>query len=292
MAERKRVLVAGATGYLGGYVVRDLHNTGYFVRAISRKKHNQDLSEICDDIAVCEATKKESVQGVCKDIDVVISSLGIRTFKSKPTFNDVDFGANMNLLEDAIKCGVKHFIFVSVLKGNQFRDKIPGMNARERVADAIKESGLRYTIARPNGFFNDMEGMFLMAEADKFMLIGSGDITLNPIHGEDLAKELVDSIEDENRWNKEFDIGGPDIFSMKQIGELAFRELGKKPKFIKIQPSIIKFFSAILAPFNENGSYILSAMALLGSLKKMEAPKYGSHHLKDFFRELAKDKRR
>jgi uncharacterized protein YbjT (DUF2867 family) len=68
---------------------------------------------------------------------------------------DGDFQANVNLIEEAKRSGVKKFIYVSVLNGEKFKQtKI--CYAKEALVDYLKQSGMAYTIVRPNGFFSDM----------------------------------------------------------------------------------------------------------------------------------------
>lgn len=284
----KKVLVAGATGYLGSHVVRELHARGYAVRALARKPDKARRLDLpCDEIFVGEATEVETLSGVCDGIDVVISSLGIRSLDRHPTVEEVDYGANMNILSEAKKSGVEHFIFVSVLKGEELRSQNRVMDARERVCDALKASGLRYTIARPSGFFNDMEGIFDMARSGRFALIGKGDILLNPIHGADLAHELVNSIEQQERWNTAFDIGGPDVLTMKEIGYMAFTALGKSPSYVSIPAWLIGTAGFVAQPFNMNAASMLQTIATMGAITDLSAPRYGSHHLYEFYMELA-----
>lgn len=99
----KKVLVAGATGYLGRYVVKELKKQGYWVRALARNPEKlKDLEEFVDDMFVGEVTKPETLDKVCDGIDFVISSVGITRQKDGLTFMDVDYRGNKNLLDAAV----------------------------------------------------------------------------------------------------------------------------------------------------------------------------------------------
>ena len=71
------------------------------------------------------------------------------------------------------------------------------MEAKEKFVDELKQSGLSYTIIRPNGFFSDMKDFLDMAKGGRVYLFGHGDFKLNPIHGADSAKAIVESIYDD-----------------------------------------------------------------------------------------------
>jgi uncharacterized protein YbjT (DUF2867 family) len=58
----KMVVVAGATGYLGKYMIRALHREGWSVRALARDgRRLGEVQNLCDDIHVAEATVKQSL---------------------------------------------------------------------------------------------------------------------------------------------------------------------------------------------------------------------------------------
>ena len=74
----KRVLIAGATGYLGRYVVQEFKKQGFWVRALARTPEKLEiLQEYIDEPFVGEVTDINSLSGICKDIDIVFSSLAV-----------------------------------------------------------------------------------------------------------------------------------------------------------------------------------------------------------------------
>ena len=99
----KRVLLAGATGYLGQYIAKKLIEKEYQTRLIVRNK--QKVSFDIEKLQIVEAqvTQQESIKKAFIDIDVVISTVGISKQKDGLTYMSVDFQANMNLLEEAKK---------------------------------------------------------------------------------------------------------------------------------------------------------------------------------------------
>ncbi|MGD9329084.1 MAG: SDR family oxidoreductase, partial [Cyclobacteriaceae bacterium] len=190
----KKVLVAGATGYLGRYLVRALNTHGHQVRALARNPEKlDDLNGIVDQVIQAEITQADTLKGICQDVDVVISSIGITRQKDGLKYMDVDYQANKNLLDEAINAGVKKFIYVSVLNGPLFRD-LKMIEAKERFADELISSGIDYAIIRPNGFFSDITEVLNMAREGKVYLIGDGLYKSNPIHGQDLAEFIVDKM--------------------------------------------------------------------------------------------------
>lgn len=106
----EKVLVAGATGYLGQHLVEELKQRNYWVRVLIRKESQKQLFEDVDDFFIGEITKLESLNEICKGIDWVFSSIGITRQKDGMTYMNVDYQGNSNLLFEAKKSNVKSFL--------------------------------------------------------------------------------------------------------------------------------------------------------------------------------------
>ncbi|WP_166966584.1 SDR family oxidoreductase [Yeosuana marina] len=280
------ILLAGATGYLGGYLLNELIEKQNQVVAIVRKpdalkKTNENYLEIKQ----AEVTKPETLKDICKGIHTVISTVGITRQKDGLTYMDVDYQANMNLLEEAKKAGVKHFVYVSAINGDKYRH-LKIFEAKEKFVDALKASGLNYTIVRPNGFFSDMKDFLQMAKWGRVYLFGSGNQKFNPIHGEDLARAIVDSLEDRN---KELTIGGPDILSLNDISKLALKSLNKPVKITHLPDCLRRLTIWTLRTFTSVKTYGPIEFFLTLMAEDNIVTTYGEHHLKGFYNEEAKN---
>jgi uncharacterized protein YbjT (DUF2867 family) len=81
-----KVLVAGSTGYLGRFVVREFKRRGHWVHALARNPERlaepgpflaPAVRDQIDDLFVGEVTRPETLAGLCDGIDVVFSSVGL-----------------------------------------------------------------------------------------------------------------------------------------------------------------------------------------------------------------------
>ena len=118
-----KILIAGATGYLGKYITQELKQQDYYTKVLVRnsKKFEQYGIQV-EEIVQAEITDKSTLKDCCKDIDIVISSVGITKQKDGLTYMGVDYQANLNLLEEAKQNGVRKFIYVSVLNGEKLKN--------------------------------------------------------------------------------------------------------------------------------------------------------------------------
>ena len=278
----KRVLVAGATGYLGRYVVKEFKKQGFWVRALARNATKlEKINEYIDKKFTGEITDPNSLSGICKEIDIVFSSVGITKQKDGLTYMDVDYQGNVNLLEEAEKEGVTKFIFVSVFNAENMKN-LKGIQAKVRFEEELKKSGLNFSIVYPNGFFSDMLDYQQMAKKGRGYVFGSGKNKINPIHGEDLAIICVNAAAGDE---KEIKVGGPDILTHNEILTIAFKSLNKKIKISRIPNWIRKFLLATLRIFTSVKTYGPLEFFMTVLAMDLVAPSYGKHHLKDFFLE-------
>ena len=276
----KKILLAGSTGYLGSYITKEVQKQAYFCRAIARNPEVFKQKDIeANEVIKAELTKPASITGICKDIDVVISTVGITRQKDGLTYMDVDYQANMNLLEEAKKSGVKKFIYVSVLNGEKLRH-LKICDAKEMFVEQLEKSGLDYCIVRPNGFFSDMSEIYNMAKRGRVYLFGNGKLRANPIHGEDLAVVCVNAID---RSDKEIEIGGPETITQNEIASIAFDVLGKQQKITHIpdwvRVTILKLVRLL------TGSKVYGPIEFFMTVMSMDmlAPEYGKHTIKEYF---------
>ncbi|MGY6647328.1 SDR family oxidoreductase [Wenyingzhuangia sp. IMCC45574] len=282
--KHKTVLLAGASGYLGNYILHELlaHDicTNIIVRKASKNKLNFEKPV---KIIEAEITKAATLKNSCLNIDIVISTVGITRQKDGLSYIDVDYQANLNLLQEAKKANVEKFIYVSAINGDKYRH-LKIFQAKEKFVDALKASGLNYTIVRPNGFFSDMKNFLAMANTGKVYLFGNGEQKFNPIHGQDLAFAILNNIA---KNNPEFNIGGPDVLSLNEIARLAFTSLNKPVKIIHLPDWTRKLTLWILRTFTSVKTYGPLEFFLTLMAEDNIAPTYGTQRLRTFYKKSA-----
>ncbi|MEZ4917969.1 MAG: SDR family oxidoreductase [Saprospiraceae bacterium] len=281
---KNKVLLAGATGYLGQYLTQELLENGYNTRLLVRNKKKVKTDHPNLEILEAQVTNPETLTGAFQNIDVVISSIGITRQKDGLTYMDVDFQANANLIDEAKKSGGKKFIYISVLNGEKLRH-LKICEAKEKLGDYLKSSGLDYCIIRPNGFFSDMRDFLEMAKGGRVYLFGDGKLKLNPIHGSDLAKAVVSAI---SQNKNEINIGGPDLLTQNEIAEMALKAYGKTVKIVHLPDWIRRLALWAIRTFTNSKTYGPIEFFMTTMVMDMEAPQYGIHKLEDFFNDEAK----
>jgi uncharacterized protein YbjT (DUF2867 family) len=283
----QRVLVAGATGYLGGFVVKELANRGCAVRALVRSAVREEkIREFADEIVEGEVTKPETIAGICDGIDVVFSSIGITRQKDGLTFKDVDYQGNRNLLDEALRAGVRKFVYVSVFNGPALRH-LDIVDAHEAFVDLLATSGMGFSVLRPTGYFSDMGELVKMATGGRVWLIGPGTNHVNPIHGSDLAVACVDTIEGSAT---EIDVGGPETMSWNDAAQLAFTAVDRPVRISHVPAWLMWSVVRVVRIFNRHQGELLAFFTTMSTTDAV-APTFGRRRLVDHFADCREESR-
>ena len=276
----KKYLIAGATGYLGRQLVHAAKEAGHEVRALARD--DSRLPAAVDEVFNAEATDPDSLSGLCHGGDVVISALGITRQRDGLTYEDVDYKANRNILNEALKANVGQFAYVHVLNADQMQH-VPMVNAKTRFAAELRRSPIASTIISPSGFYSDLGEVLKMAQAGRVYLFGDGGTLVSPIDGRDMADVCITAVEQQLDT---IDVGGPATLTFNQVAELAFRVLDKPAKITHLPLSIGKLGVQLakLLGFGKAVGAIEFFVAASGI--DMKAPNYGSKTLEQHFSQL------
>lgn len=277
----KRVLLAGASGTIGTAVAIELKQRGYWVRGLTRLASG--VTADVDEIFVGDLLDGDTLEAAVKGVDLVVSAAGappgfVGARAGRYSFPAIDDYGNRTLLTAAKAANIRRFASVGVF-GGRFMGMVEYIRAHESFATALKSSGLRYNIVRTTPVFESFDGMLKKARKGKLRVIGGGDALLNPIHRDDLAVALVDAIE---ARESEIDVGGPEVFSRREIAELAISAWGKEPKVGNLPLAVASYLSR-LARFRGGHNKFVSAADTASVMTDLVAPETGTLTLSDYF---------
>ena len=179
------VLLAGVTGSLGIEVARLLHTRGHQVRGLIRDEARLPAGLMLTSKHVGDALIPDTLSGAMHGLDCVFSCLGA-SVSAEPgagsrAFTSVDTPANLALLEEAQRAGVKRFVYVSVFHSEAMRE-LAYIRAHEDVVRAVMRSGLEHSIVRPTGFFSALAELLPLARKGRLPSFKGGKAKSNPIH--------------------------------------------------------------------------------------------------------------
>ena len=230
-----KIVLAGAFGNLGAEILKALCASGHEVVAADLKESNVEGCKGKYTFKAIDATKPETLKGICDGADMVISTVGLTGASTRFNAYDIDYMGNVNLLNEAKAAGVKKFDYISVISCDEpGADKVPMLHAKYLFEEDLKVSGLDYIIHRPTGYFYDIAKVFrpMVEKGEMQLLKGYGEVKANVVDCPDFAKFIVDTLGEKNVT---YNVGGKETYTYVEMAEMCFSAAGK-PLKIKWAP--------------------------------------------------------
>lgn len=215
------ILVTGASGFVGGHVVRALAAAGERVRALVRDTPGAAMLDGVDcELVRGDVTDAESLQSAVEGCSTVVHLVSILVGKPAE-FERVMTQGTASLLEVAGQAGVARFVHMSALGTSAAtKDTVPYYSAKWKMEEAVRASGLSHAILRPSFVFAGDGGALsqftrIARLAPVTPVVGDGKQRLQPIWADDLARAVTLAV---NRQNDVLvELGGPDIVDWNEF---------------------------------------------------------------------------
>lgn len=254
------VTVVGGSGFVGRYVVKRLAEAGYVVRVLCRypagAKHlrvSGNVGQVVIDYA--DLTKPETLKGKLAGSFAVVNLVGVLAEHGRQSFTRVQAQGAEKLAQEAKSAGVKRFVHVSALgvdvaKSSKYaRTKVVG----EEAIRAVFEQAV---ILRPSVIFGAEDKFFnrfarMAHYAPVLPAVGGGKALLQPVYVDDVARAVLKAVSDEACGGKTYQLGGPQMYQLKELMQLAARFTGRSRMVLPVPFAVAKMV-AQLAQFAPN----------------------------------------
>jgi len=242
------IVVTGATGHVGGHVVRTLRALGLPVRTIVRKGSEYFwLNDTGCEFFFGDLRDPLSLRRSLKGAEFLISATNIQRETQANNHKDVTVEGHRALFQAARERGVRRAIHISCMGADQ---SPPAFQARAGAEDALLESGLEYTIVRScihEKPFLDLA--YTIVDKGSVSLPGAGDNLLSVLPAMDLAKLAAACLDAPAVAGQVLTLGGTQTITAREALELACEVVGVTPE-IRILPSpAVRLGSRIGKPF-------------------------------------------
>jgi uncharacterized protein YbjT (DUF2867 family) len=247
-----KVLVTGATGFVGPAVANAIVDAGHELRVLERKPGSWRESGIrCQEAVQGDVTDLNSLRQATEGIDVVVHLVAIRQ-GGPEQFQRVMVGGTRNLIAASKERGVGRFVLMSALgTTEQTKDLVPYYNAKWTMEQDVQRSGLEHVIFRPSFVFGRGGGILptfrkLAKLAPVTGIIGSGEQRIQPIWIDDVGAYFAQAIERPEAANRMFEIGGPDVVTWNEFWRRLRATLGiRRRPTLHLPTSLMKLPAAV-----------------------------------------------
>jgi uncharacterized protein YbjT (DUF2867 family) len=212
-----RILVTGATGYIGGQILPRLLSEGYDVRVLVRDRERiegrwwRDRVEVAEGDVLKPATLPAAVEGIRA------AYYNIHSLYAGSEFHELDTVAARNFAQAAREAGVERIIYLGGL-GNPQDTLSPHLYSRQQTGAALREGGVPVTEFRAAIIIGSGSGSFEMVRylTERIPLLVSPRWVfskIQPIAIGDVLDYLVAALEVPESTGQIIEIGGPDVMS-------------------------------------------------------------------------------
>lgn len=252
---KRTILVTGATGIVGSEVVKQLEssssNHGIIRAAIhSQSKtnmlmHDNNVNNNNNNIEIVniDYDKPETLSPALNNVD----KLFLLTLPAPNKIGDTFF----NVVKESKKNGINYIVKLSVMGADLEPGTTIGRLHRQE-EKIIEESGIPYTILRPNGFMQNFVRAGLIIRSKSAFYLPPGDAKVSFVDVRDVAAVATELLLTEGNGsgqqhdNNAYDITGPEVLSYSQAAEILSKETGRKISYTEtLEEDVRKGMKAI-----------------------------------------------
>jgi NADH dehydrogenase len=214
------ILVAGATGHLGGLITRIFLDRRRDVRILVRPASPySSLVQAGAQAAIGDLKEPSSLAAACEGVDTVITTANSALRGGGDTSETVDWQGNRNLIDAALRAGVKQFIFVSAVAAH-VDSPVPLFQAKAKAEAYLRRSGVPYTILAPCMFTEVWFPMVVGRPAlagQPVSLVGEGRQKNDFISTADVAAFAFAAVGNSEADCKHLPLAGPQPLSWRDV---------------------------------------------------------------------------
>lgn len=247
----KRIIIFGGTGFIGKYIVERLANAEYFIKVFTSKANSFELYKNTKQTTIVQGSILDEqllLQNIA-ECDVVINLIGILNETKQHTFQNIHVETAEKIAKAATAKKVPmliHFSSMGVENHKLSKYAKSKVDGEKAVISAFPKA----IVIKPSVVFGKEDKFFnkfaKLATILPFLpLIGGGNTQFQPIYVKDIAELVYQIII--NKYSKRiYNVGGPEIYSFKDLLKFILKTTNRKCLLINIPFSVAKFMALFL----------------------------------------------
>ena len=246
----KKILILGGTGFVGRHLCEKLAEGDYRATVLTRRRANAKHLQMLPMLDVVEGSAYDAatLAPLLAEHDAVVNLVAI-LHGSEAAFGKAHVQLPQTLVQACAAAGQRRIVHVSSLGADT---NAPSMYQRSKARGeaVLFSSGLDVSVLRPSVIFG-AEDKFLNTFASlqkmfPFIPLAGSTAKFQPVWVEDVASALVKCIEDISTIGKTFEACGPDVFTLKQLVQLAGQHSGHNKPIIGLPNALARVQAALM----------------------------------------------
>jgi NADH dehydrogenase len=249
MTESQPIYITGGAGFVGNAIQKALkgHDLRLLVRQGAVGQRNPAATYVVGDV-----TDAASLMGPMDGCAKVIHLVAIIEEDGEATFDRVIRQGTENVIAEAQRAGIEHFILMSAM-GVRNDPRYAYFVAKYRAEEAVKASGIPWTIFRPSIIFGPGDGFInqladLVRSAPVVPIVGDGQSLFQPVSVKEVARSFAWAVDHPESIGKTYELGGPDILTYDEIIGLIQNQLGTSKRTIHLPAGLMRGVVSATSP--------------------------------------------
>jgi NADH dehydrogenase len=291
------ILLTGGTGYVGSHLLGRLRKRGEPVRVLVRdpaKHHHLETGNV--GLAKGDVTNLESLHAAMQDVSTVIHLVAI--IRERPggiTFERINYGGTVNVVEAAKAAGVKRIIHQSAL-GARPDPRLPYFDTKYRAEQYVQASGLPFAILRPSVIFGQGDEFvnkladlvrkpLFVLPAPVVPVIGDGSTPFSPVWVGDFADAVAGILDHPELDGQVYELGGPRRITYERMIDEIMQVVGIKRAKLHVPAGLMRAPVLLMDRLLPNPPVTIEQLKMLrfdNSVAGDTTARLAGHPLKDF----------
>ena len=249
-----KILVTGATGFVGREVVRQLHKTGHSIRILARSRNASRVEEAVScwgaEVHPGDMLDAASLDGAVNGTEAIIHLVGIIAEVGEITFENVHTRGTGNLVTAAQQAKVRRFVHMSAL-GTRPNAASRYHQTKWAAEELARHSGLDFTVFRPSLIYGP-EDQFInlfarvIGLSPVVPLMGSPHAQFQPVSVETVAAAFAKSLGEPQSIGQTYDLCGPEALTLSEIVDRILAVLHRRRLKLRVPPGLARFQAVLL----------------------------------------------
>lgn len=232
------ILLTGATGVVGGALLRRLTAAGEPVRCLVRDPRRLGPERVRVQIALGDLADPASFRNAMRGVRTVVHLATAIRDQPRGSIEELNGIATWRMVQAAARAGVEHFVFFSSL-GAASHDRTRVLRSKALAERAVRESGVPHTVLAPSLVYAPGDTFTTLVERLAIVLpalplSGHGRALFQPIWAQDVADCVAAALARAPAAPQRFELAGPDTLSHEQIVALVLRAAGRRRRLLHV----------------------------------------------------------